>query len=66
MSIYEIAREVMQSCVLTLEHESAINKILSEQTYNLSDLDALDQLIEAIVRKEVQTSSDHYGSHVAA
>ncbi|MEN9232350.1 MAG: hypothetical protein Q6L68_15740, partial [Thermostichus sp. DG02_5_bins_236] len=61
-----IAREVMQSCVLTLEHESAINKILSEQTYNLSDLDALDQLIEAIVRKEVQTSSDHYRSHVAA
>ena len=66
MSIREIIREVLQSSMLTLEQELAINKILLEQTYNLSDLDALDELVEAIVRKEIQTSSDHYGSHVAA
>ncbi|MFQ3584519.1 MAG: hypothetical protein SNJ85_06250 [Cyanobacteriota bacterium] len=66
MSIREIIQEVFQSSVLTLQQESAINQILLERTYNLSDLDALDELIEAIVRKEIQTSSDHYGTHVAA
>lgn len=66
MSIREIIREVLQTSVLTLQQESAINKILLEQTYSLSDLDALDELVEAIVRKEIQTSSDYYGNHVAA
>ncbi|MEN9203013.1 MAG: hypothetical protein Q6K80_07570 [Thermostichus sp. DG_1_6_bins_120] len=66
MSIYEITREVMQSCVLTPEQELAINQILSEQAYTLSDLEALDQLIEAIVRQEVRTSPDCYENHVAA
>ncbi|MCJ2541683.1 hypothetical protein [Thermostichus vulcanus] len=66
MSIHEIIQEVFQSSILTLQQESAINQILLERTYNPSDLDALDELIEAIVRKEIQTSSDHYGTHVAA
>ncbi|MCF2972406.1 hypothetical protein L1047_14515 [Synechococcus sp. Nb3U1] len=66
MSIREIIREVLQTSVLTLQQESAINKILLEQTYSLSDLDALDELVEAIVRKEIQTSSDYCGNHVAA
>lgn len=69
MSIREIIQEVLQSSVLTPQQESAINKILLEQSYTPSDLDALDELIEAIFRREVQTASDYYenhGNHVAA
>jgi hypothetical protein len=66
MSIREIINEVLQSSVLTLQQESAINKILWEKTYNLSDLEALDELVEAIIRNDVQASRDCYGDSVAA
>ncbi len=66
MSIREIINEVLQSSVLTLQQESAINKILWEKTYNLSDLEALDELVEAIIRNDVQASRDGYEDSVAA
>ncbi len=66
MSIREIINEVLQSSVLTLQQESAINKILWEKTYNLSDLEALDELVEAIIRNDVQASRDRYGDSAAA
>ncbi len=66
MSIREIINEVLQSSVLTPQQESAINKILWEKTYNLSDLEALDELVEAIIRNDVQASRDGYEDSVAA
>ncbi|MEN9226301.1 MAG: hypothetical protein Q6L60_09795 [Thermostichus sp. HHBFW_bins_43] len=57
MRIREIIKEALKSSVLTQQQESAINTILWEKAYDLSDLEALDELIEAIIRQEVQTSS---------
>lgn len=44
MSIREIIDEVLRSSTLTLQQEFSINKILREKDYNLSDLEALDEL----------------------
>ncbi|MFS8779499.1 hypothetical protein NW813_09825 [Synechococcus sp. R55.6] len=58
MSIRQIIDEVLQSSVLTLQQESSINQILWEKNYDLSDLEALDKLVEAILRQEVRAASD--------
>ncbi|MFS8852649.1 hypothetical protein NW832_07620 [Synechococcus sp. R5-16] len=58
MSIRQIIDEVLQSLVLTLQQESSINQILWEKNYDLSDLEALDKLVEAILRQEVRAASD--------
>lgn len=58
MSIRQIIDEVLQSSVLTLQQESSINQILWERNYDLSDLEALDKLVEAILRQEVRAASD--------
>lgn len=58
MSIRKIIDEVLQSSVLTLQQESSINQILWEKNYDLSDLEALDKLVEAILRQEVRAASD--------
>ncbi|MFS8859619.1 hypothetical protein [Synechococcus sp. B60.1] len=58
MSIREIVSEVLQSSTLTLQQELTINKILWEKGYSLSDLEALDELVEAILRQEVKAASD--------
>ncbi|HIK20828.1 MAG TPA: hypothetical protein IGR15_07195 [Synechococcus sp. M44_DOE_062] len=58
MSIRKIIDEVLQSSVLTLQQESSINQILWEGNYDPSDLEALDELVEAILRQEVRAASD--------
>ncbi|MFS8896008.1 hypothetical protein [Synechococcus sp. R3-13] len=58
MSIRKIIDEVLQSSVLTLQQESSINQILWERNYDPSDLEALDELVEAILRQEVRAASD--------
>jgi hypothetical protein len=58
MSIRQIIDEVLQSSVLTLQQDSSINQILWEKNYDLSDLEALDKLVEAILRQEVRAASD--------
>ncbi len=58
MSIREIVDEVLRSSTLTLQQELSINKSLWEKDYNLSDLEALDELVEAILRQEVKAVSD--------
>jgi hypothetical protein len=58
MSIRQIIDEVLQSSVLTLQQESSINQILWEKNYDLSELEALDKLVEAILRQEVRAASD--------
>jgi hypothetical protein len=58
MSIRQIIDEVLQSSILTLQQESSINQILWEKNYDLSDLEALDKLVEAILRQEVRAASD--------
>jgi hypothetical protein len=58
MSIRQIIDEVLQSSVLTLQQESSINQILWKKNYDLSDLEALDKLVEAILRQEVRAASD--------
>jgi hypothetical protein len=58
MSIRQIIDEVLQSSVLTLQQEFSINQILWEKNYDLSDLEALDKLVEAILRQEVRAASD--------
>lgn len=58
MSIRQIIDEVLQSSVLTLQQESSINQILWEKNYDLSDLEALDKLVESILRQEVRAASD--------
>ncbi len=58
MSIREIIDEVLRSSTLTLQQELTINKILWEKDYNLSDLEALDELVEAILRQEVKAAPD--------
>lgn len=58
MSIRQIIDEVLQSSVLTLQQESSINQILWEKNYDLYDLEALDKLVEAILRQEVRAASD--------
>lgn len=58
MSIRQIIDEVLQSSVLTLQQESSINQILWEKNYDLSDLETLDKLVEAILRQEVRAASD--------
>ncbi|MFS8882721.1 hypothetical protein NW849_04895 [Synechococcus sp. R55.3] len=58
MSIRQIIDEVLQSSVLTLQQESSINQILWERNYDPSDLEALDELVEAILRQEVRAASD--------
>ncbi|ABD02810.1 hypothetical protein NW837_02645 [Synechococcus sp. R6-10] len=58
MSIRQIIDEVLQSSVLTLQQESNINQILWERNYDPSDLEALDELVEAILRQEVRAASD--------
>ncbi|MGY2767116.1 hypothetical protein [Thermostichus sp. MS-CIW-26] len=58
MSIRQIIDEVLQSSVLTLQQEASINQILWEKNYDLSDLEALDKLVEAILRQEVRAASD--------
>ncbi len=66
MSIREIIDEVLQSSTLTLQQELAINKILWEKGCSLSDLEALDELVEAILRQEVKVASDSCRSPSAA
>lgn len=58
MSIRQIIDEVLQSSVLTLQQEASINQILWEKNYDLSDLEALDKLVEAILCQEVRAASD--------
>ncbi|MFT0751244.1 hypothetical protein [Synechococcus sp. RC10A2] len=58
MSIREIIDEVLRSSTLMLQQEFSINKILREKDYNLSDLEALDELVEAILRQEVKAAPD--------
>ncbi len=58
MSIREILDEVLKSSILTPQHESSINQILWERSYDPSDLEALDELVEAILRQEVKATSD--------
>ncbi|MDX2270625.1 MAG: hypothetical protein NW237_01565 [Cyanobacteriota bacterium] len=56
MSIQQIIQEVFASAHLTEAQEDAINTILWDHRFSEQDIDALDRLIEAILRKEVRAN----------
>jgi hypothetical protein len=60
MKIREIAQASLRSSVLTLEQEAEIERLLLQKQYTATDLEALEQLLEALekrcVRAEVRTT----------